>query len=356
MTCAAVDPLPPPLSAPSRVSAVSAAAAAALLRPRPRRVAVVDARPPALFLLEHVPGAVAHPPSHVPSRLILVYDTGTPALPHPLRPTTPALRMLLALRRCFPTAHQLVLVEGGLPALAAEDPRLLQCADATALDALADRLKNRCAPTVAVRAVRHLSAALDPPGRVLPWLLLGSLPFANHSFVTASRVTHVLSLCEKPPALRSVSHHLVVRMRDCSQYRAHMHFEHIVAFLTHVKASHGVVLVHCTAGVSRSAFIVLVYLMWLGYDRSDAWTLVRDARRCACPNDGFWQQLSEWQLQLAHMRSYSACMHSFKTRVLSIRQRGFDAAHSVVESAQDAHHARATASSFTCCDYAPRVL
>lgn len=369
MTCAPADPLlPPPLSAPSTVSAVSPDVAVALLRPPPRRVAVVDARPPALFLLEHVPGAVARPPAHVPSRLILVYDTGTATLPHPLRPVTPALRMLLTLLRCFPTAHHLLLVEGGLPALAAEDPLLLQRADAPALDALAARLKRRCAPTVALRAVHHLSAALDPPGHVLPWLLLGSLTFANRSFVASSRLTHVLSLCEKVPPLHSVAHQLVVPMLDCSQYRARTHFERIVAFMMHVKANHGLVLVHCTAGVSRSAFVVLVFLLWLRYDLAHAWKLVRDARRCACPNDGFWKQLSEWQLELAHMRTCSTCMHAFKSRVVSIRQRTFGDVHSDEQFAQHgvddeqqidldaAARAAHGATSLTRCDYATCVV
>jgi dual specificity MAP kinase phosphatase len=52
------------------------------------------------------------------------------------------------------------------------------------------------------------------------------------------------------------------------------------------------VLVHCGAGVSRSACMVMMYLM-----RSKMWSAqqARDhciaARSLVCPNDGFWRVL-----------------------------------------------------------------
>jgi hypothetical protein len=52
------------------------------------------------------------------------------------------------------------------------------------------------------------------------------------------------------------------------------------------------VLVHCGAGVSRSATLVMMYLM-----RSKHWSAqaakdwVTAARSVACPNDGFWRVL-----------------------------------------------------------------
>ncbi|XP_018402790.1 PREDICTED: dual specificity protein phosphatase 19-like [Cyphomyrmex costatus] len=52
------------------------------------------------------------------------------------------------------------------------------------------------------------------------------------------------------------------------------------------------ILVHCNAGVSRSASIVIAYLMIikkLSYD--EAYNIVKRARSCIRPNDGFIKQL-----------------------------------------------------------------
>ena len=56
------------------------------------------------------------------------------------------------------------------------------------------------------------------------------------------------------------------------------------------------VLVHCAAGASRSATIVIAYLMWakkMKYD--DAYQLVRDKRFIICPNCGFREQLKMFE-------------------------------------------------------------
>ena len=52
------------------------------------------------------------------------------------------------------------------------------------------------------------------------------------------------------------------------------------------------VLVHCMAGASRSATIVIAYLMWtekLKFEK--AFDIVKTKRSIVCPNDGFQDQL-----------------------------------------------------------------
>ena len=55
-------------------------------------------------------------------------------------------------------------------------------------------------------------------------------------------------------------------------------------------------LIHCMAGASRSATIVIAYIMWIKkmkYD--DASQLVRDKRFIVCPNFGFREQLKMFE-------------------------------------------------------------
>ena len=62
--------------------------------------------------------------------------------------------------------------------------------------------------------------------------------------------------------------------------------------LNYIKEKDEKVLVHCMAGASRSATIVIAYLMWtqkLKFDK--AFDLVKSKRQIVCPNDGFQEQL-----------------------------------------------------------------
>lgn len=67
-------------------------------------------------------------------------------------------------------------------------------------------------------------------------------------------------------------------LRDCLQF-------------IHENSSENV-LVHCNAGVSRSATIVIAYLMATrGCSYDEAFAIVKDKRNCARPNEGFVEQL-----------------------------------------------------------------
>uniref|UniRef100_A0A8C0N3M1 Dual specificity phosphatase 19 n=2 Tax=Canis lupus familiaris TaxID=9615 RepID=A0A8C0N3M1_CANLF len=62
------------------------------------------------------------------------------------------------------------------------------------------------------------------------------------------------------------------------------------------KHKDGVVLVHCNAGVSRAAAIVIGFLMnseELSF--TSAFSLVKNARPSICPNAGFMEQLRTYQ-------------------------------------------------------------
>lgn len=61
----------------------------------------------------------------------------------------------------------------------------------------------------------------------------------------------------------------------------------------------GKILVHCMAGVSRSASIVLAYLVkYQSLTLREAYVVLRKARPIASPNPGFWKQLIEYEIMI----------------------------------------------------------
>jgi len=72
-------------------------------------------------------------------------------------------------------------------------------------------------------------------------------------------------------------------------------FEDCFSFIETARQSGGCVLVHCMAGVSRSATIVIAYLMKSeGMTFRSAFDHVKQHRSCICPNEGFQKQLKEF--------------------------------------------------------------
>ncbi|OQV13404.1 hypothetical protein BV898_12356 [Hypsibius exemplaris] len=66
----------------------------------------------------------------------------------------------------------------------------------------------------------------------------------------------------------------------------------------------GRVLVHCLMGVSRSASVVLAYLVkYRGMSLEEAHELVRRQRPMISPNRGFWEQLSLFEKEFRRKNS-----------------------------------------------------
>ena len=78
------------------------------------------------------------------------------------------------------------------------------------------------------------------------------------------------------------------------------YFRGATGFIGAQLAAGGAVLVHCQAGVSRSASVVISFLMRAtGATRDSAYAMVKARRTLADPNLGFWAQLLDWERRLA---------------------------------------------------------
>jgi protein tyrosine phosphatase len=92
-----------------------------------------------------------------------------------------------------------------------------------------------------------------------------------------------------------VDYHFVF-ISDYESEPIHLEFAACFDFINNTE---GAVLVHCMAGISRSATIVIAYLMkekQMGFQ--EAYAYVKKKRSIVFPNSGFRHQLREFELQL----------------------------------------------------------
>ncbi|XP_012619403.1 dual specificity protein phosphatase 18 [Microcebus murinus] len=76
-------------------------------------------------------------------------------------------------------------------------------------------------------------------------------------------------------------------------------FDPIADHIHSVEMRQGRTLLHCAAGVSRSAALCLAYLMkYHAMSLLDAHTWTKSCRPIIRPNSGFWEQLIHYELQL----------------------------------------------------------
>jgi len=128
----------------------------------------------------------------------------------------------------------------------------------------------------------------------------GYLAAADPILVKGAGFTHILKLFADDDSYPGGHHrhpgvdYLVIGAEDTSDYPLDQHFSECLKFIQGAVRTGGKVLVHCHAGVSRSASIVLLHLMvnsGLSFDESLAH--LRKVRPVASPNFGFLLLLTD---------------------------------------------------------------
>ncbi len=145
---------------------------------------------------------------------------------------------------------------------------------------------------------------------VLPGLLLGTADdAADRALLDRLGVTHVVNATTHVPMhfAPALQYH-AVPVCDVPEADLAPLLPAAVDFIASARAAGGTVLVHCLAGVSRSAAVVLAYLV-----ASQRWPLaqalahLRNLRPTVSPNLGFMGQLVAWDKQQQQCRLGDDC-------------------------------------------------
>mmetsp|Transcript_1640 Transcript_1640/g.3529 ORF Transcript_1640/g.3529 Transcript_1640/m.3529 type:complete len:186 (+) Transcript_1640:3278-3835(+) len=145
------------------------------------------------------------------------------------------------------------------------------------------------------------------PNLIIPGLYLGSVAAAQSSYSLRSLgITHILTVADAiPPKFPRRIEYKIVEVTDEETTALLPYFDECVEFIQKAIADGGSVLVHCLAGVSRSATIVTAYLMKVeGMDLNQALKHIRQKRPLANPNPGFINQLRDYSESLEPAEIY----------------------------------------------------
>ncbi|KAJ9134318.1 hypothetical protein NKR23_g10275 [Pleurostoma richardsiae] len=138
--------------------------------------------------------------------------------------------------------------------------------------------------------------------QILPYLYLGSRSSAAPENALASGITHIVSIGCRPAGggHASISYHRI-SLRDNPTEDLHTPARLVAEIIRNAKAKHtgARVLVHCVAGVSRSAAVVASYLVEEeGLSLREALALLIRMRPAVRPNDGFLKQLQKLEREV----------------------------------------------------------
>eukprot|EP00742_Colponemidia_sp_Colp-10_P009058 GILJ01009849.1.p1 GENE.GILJ01009849.1~~GILJ01009849.1.p1 ORF type:complete len:333 (-),score=55.35 GILJ01009849.1:223-1221(-) len=139
------------------------------------------------------------------------------------------------------------------------------------------------------------------PSLIMDGLYLSDMNVAiNRTILTEYKITHIVVVASgiRPRFPKEITY-LLIDIEDTDEADIFQHFEHTARFIDSARAAGGTCLVHCRAGISRSASVVIAYLMQLNrLPFETALKTVATRRRIVCPNLGFREQLKKYELHL----------------------------------------------------------
>ncbi|XP_040822928.1 dual specificity protein phosphatase 16 [Ochotona curzoniae] len=140
------------------------------------------------------------------------------------------------------------------------------------------------------------------PTRILPNLYLGcQRDVLNKELMQQNGICYVLNAsntCPKPDFIPD-SHFLRVPVNDSFCEKILPWLDKSVDFIEKAKASNGCVLVHCLAGISRSATIAIAYIMKrMDMSLDEAYRFVKEKRPTISPNFNFLGQLLDYEKKI----------------------------------------------------------
>lgn len=143
------------------------------------------------------------------------------------------------------------------------------------------------------------------PVSILPYIYLGSAYHASQQeLLDKLGITAILNVSKTcPSAFTNNYEYMNIAIDDNARENISSHFDDAINFIEDVNSRGGKVLVHCRAGVSRSATICIAYLMrQKSLTLDEAYEFTKKRRSAISPNFNFLGQLLAFERELCEQR------------------------------------------------------
>lgn len=115
----------------------------------------------------------------------------------------------------------------------------------------------------------------------------------DNELLESYAITHIISLY-RTPLFPDNYEYMCINIQDINTADISIHFSGTNKFIDNALLNGYGILVHCAEGVSRSAIIIIAYMVYhLKISVDDAINELKKYRKCINPNRGFIKQLRE---------------------------------------------------------------
>ncbi|ELU11441.1 hypothetical protein CAPTEDRAFT_104600 [Capitella teleta] len=132
------------------------------------------------------------------------------------------------------------------------------------------------------------------------YLFISGMKALQPDRLRCAGITHIINCTMEVPCVQMPDMQCTqIKVSDTPGARLGVHFDRAADIIRQVQQKGGRVLVHCVAGVSRSATLCIVYLM--KYSRMslrDSYLFVKSKRPIIRPNPGFFKQMIDYEQRL----------------------------------------------------------
>ncbi|CAF0873711.1 unnamed protein product [Rotaria sordida] len=183
------------------------------------------------------------------------------------------------------------IIQGGLDAVKTEYPDFIECPTGTFKDE-----QDLTPPPPSPDAIDKENVVMT---EILPHIFVGNILDAQTcDRLIQNGITHIVNCTPDLPFYWEKKYeYMRVDILDSPSQNIRKHFEDFISFIDNaLRIKTNNVLVHCSAGISRSPTLVLAYMM-----KKNRWTLdeafdkMRKLRQIVDPNVSFIIQLREWE-------------------------------------------------------------